>query len=247
MDEHKLADAFRDAVREVPPPSFNEQDVVTASHRASARQRKLVLSGSTFGVALLVGGTLVVTNLLGPGQTPNTASSGELTAEGSVFGVPPQDNSTGGQAGPGTDRAQPKTSSEPSKQGDGSASTGPSIGGTEGCGMADRELAAALAVELPAVAALTPEQAPAELCPQGSRGFALKTPEGTLTVSLGQDSGLSRDGGRADSGPGGAQSYTAITTHGAPLTIHSLPRKPGGKPPFAGELERLAKKLSDKY
>lgn len=249
MDEHKLADAFRDAVREVPPPSFNEQDVVTASQRASARQRRLVLGGSTFGAALLLGGTVLVTSMLGsqPGVATNTAS-GEVTAEGSVLNNGGQSPNTADQFSPGTQRNQPpQTSSDPSKQGGGSASTGPSIGGTEGCGMADRKLAAALAVELPAVAASTPEQAPGDICPQGSRGVALRLPEGTLVVVLTPGDGTMARSGQAFTGPNGSQGYTMPTAKGDPLSIHSIPRKPGAPAPYAGDLERVTKKLSEVF
>ncbi|MCK2236485.1 MULTISPECIES: hypothetical protein [unclassified Crossiella] len=246
MDEHKLADALRDAVREVPPPSFNEQDVVTASHQASARQRKLILSGSTFGAALLLGGTLVVSNLLGPEPTPaNTASSGEATAEGGVLRGPGGDAST---ADPGTSRSNPKTSPDVSKQGETSASAGPSAGGTEGCGMADRKLAAALAVELPAVTSLPLEQPQGELCTApGSRGVALKLPDGVLTVVLGPDGGPMARNGQAFEGPERSRGYTAHTAKGAPLTVSSKPAKGKATPPYAAELERLAKALSEVF
>ncbi|GAA2812226.1 hypothetical protein [Crossiella cryophila] len=252
MDEHKLADALRDAVREVPPPSFNEQDVVIASHRASARQRRLILSGSTFGAALLLGGTLVVTNLLGPEPTAaNTASSGEATAEGGVLRGPGGDASTadpGNSGAPGAGRPTSKSSPDVSKQGETSASAGPSAGGTEGCGMADRKLAAALAAELPAVASRNPEQGPPELCTTpGARAVTLKLPDGELSVVLVPGMGAMSRQGQAFGEPGSTQGYTAITRNGGPLTVQSKPAK--GKPtaPYAADLERLAKALSEVF
>ncbi len=56
MDKQRLGQAFRDAVQELPPASFEHGDVVAASRRATARRRGMFAGGTLLGVAVLVGG-----------------------------------------------------------------------------------------------------------------------------------------------------------------------------------------------
>ncbi|MBP2475774.1 hypothetical protein JOF53_004646 [Crossiella equi] len=251
MDEHKLADAFRDAVREVPPPSFGEQDVVQASHRASARQRRLVLSGSAFGVVLLAGGTLAVSTLFGPSSDPQIASGASTTAqEGTVLGgeaTPFSDQQDEPRSPQGSGSAKPPIPPSTSKQGEVPGGGGPSTAGTEGCGLADRDLAAALAAEIPAARTLTAEQVPAGYCTSGARGAAVSTPEGKLMVVLAPSAGAPLDRDVHTFEQDGLRGVTMNTPKGAPLTVYSLAAKPGKAGPFGDDLARLVKALSDKF
>lgn len=57
MDERKLEELFRDSVRAVPPASFDEGDISTASRRITARRRMTATAGGTaVAAAVLVGG-----------------------------------------------------------------------------------------------------------------------------------------------------------------------------------------------
>lgn len=56
MDEQRLGQAFRDAVEELPPATFEHHDVVAASRRATTRCRSMLAGATLLGVAVLAGG-----------------------------------------------------------------------------------------------------------------------------------------------------------------------------------------------
>lgn len=114
MDEQRLSELFRDAAGEAPPPSFDRDDVVAASRRASARRRSALAGSSLLGVAVLTGGVLLGGQVLQPSQKSEAPGAGDRTLEVTPFAAPP---GTGPGAAPGSEG---------------------------GCGPADAELAAEL-------------------------------------------------------------------------------------------------------
>ncbi|PRY32674.1 hypothetical protein [Umezawaea tangerina] len=169
MDEKKLAELFEDAVRDAPPPSFDAGDVRAASDRATRRHRSAVALGSTMAAVVLFGGVALGTGLF------NGAASDSLTsADAAGSANAPKAATPYGMA---TDTApeQREVPSVNSVPGDtslqGEAASGsvspPADSAPSGCTV-DRELANALAGELPADASTV--SAPAALtCPTGSK------------------------------------------------------------------------------
>lgn len=181
MDERKVAQLFRDAASDAPPPSFDLDDVAAASARAGARHRSAVLAGSALGVAVLVGGAVVGTELLrGGGEEGSTAT---------LAGPESSTKHRMEQNAPGNPRSGPAAddpTNSPKQGGDKSGRVGPRTDGTpRGCNQVDRELAVALAGELPA----TPSPSDADTgnlrCPDGGRsaGFQVRG-DGTVSVLL---------------------------------------------------------------
>lgn len=176
MDERRIAEVFRTAAGDAPPASFDVDSVRSASARATARHRTRVALGSALAAVLVFGGAAVTGGLLSqstPGNTTSAGSAGDVPSNNLPLAVPePQE---------GEERVEPRMSGglppksipdDPSTQGDGtSGTTGrpPTTGGASGCQEVDRELAVALADELPAAEGLQPSHAAAN-CPSGARG-----------------------------------------------------------------------------
>lgn len=195
MDEKKLAELFNEAVRDVPPASFGTGDVRQASYRATARRRSTIVAASVLGIVLLGGGA--ITTIALTGGNANTTASGPASAGSAGPGGSGTMGSNGGDAAPPPQVEQqqipaaPNDRSEGPKQGGSPSGTaGGSAGDTPGgCEKADRELAAALASELPAAAIVTPTPQPVPFgCPPGSRAASYKVVDharsGTLSVVL---------------------------------------------------------------
>jgi len=196
MDEKKLRDVFRDAVPEAPPPSFSLGDVRSESGQQRARHRNLLLGGSALGIAILAGVTV-----LGVALWKSTDAQNATTAAGAPMvdassgnngnrasDVPNEDQSPRAASG-GTEQDKSFPTEPPKQGGTPTGNAGPSGPGStpSGCGQADRELAAALAGELPAAATNSLLNATAA-CPYGSHAFAVQVTDsgrsGLVTVVL---------------------------------------------------------------
>ncbi|MEV0676758.1 hypothetical protein AB0I60_09560 [Actinosynnema sp. NPDC050436] len=187
MDERKIADLFRDAANGAPPASFDVGNVRTASARATARKRTQVALGSVLSVIVALGGVVAYANLVPGGNVSTSAGSAESYTSPNLS---PFDQADPRQAqtpaAPDLSGMPPKSIPEdPSTQGDGtSGTTGrPTTGGASGCQEVDRELAVALADELPAADGLQPSHAAAN-CPTGARGagFLVRDEQGVYGV-----------------------------------------------------------------
>ncbi|MEO6084972.1 MAG: hypothetical protein ABIQ18_17860 [Umezawaea sp.] len=170
MDENKLAELFKDAARDAPPPSFDVASVRAGSHRATVRQRSAIALGSTMAVVLVFGGVALGTGEFGvPNSTGLAASDSAGSGKAAEQPAAPFDQST---LGGSVDRGAPEAQDVPegsSTQGVGpSGNVSPSADGTpSGCGTVDRELANALAGELSVASDLATPAGVA--CPDGSR------------------------------------------------------------------------------
>ncbi|MFC4858887.1 hypothetical protein [Actinophytocola glycyrrhizae] len=248
MDENKLADLLKGAVSETPPATFTITDVARESDRQRARHRNGVLAGSAFGVAVLAGATaLGVALWTGPVSTTG-AMSAESNASGgngnaAPYELPEEDNEV---AAP-TERGRAEDSpSETPKQGgypDGSGGPAGPAGTPSGCEQVDRELAAALAGELPAAARIKVDDAvPVSLsCPTGATGAAYDLPGGRISVVILPDDVMIAtqrpDGVRAD----------APTDDGRQVFVVSEPVSPNGTAPFGSDIQRIATDLGQLY
>lgn len=248
MDENKLADLLKDAVAETPPPTFTVADVARESDRQRARHRNGVLAGSAFGVALLAGATaLGVALWTGPGAATD-AMDAERAASGgngnaAPYELPNEDNKAAAPTERGGAEDFPP---EMPKQGgypDGSGGPAGPAGTPSGCEQVDRELAAALAGELPAAAKVKVDDAiPVSLsCPEGATGAAYDLPGGRISVILMPD-----DVALTTNTTRGAQA-DAPTTDGRQVLLVSEPVSASGTAPFGSDIERIATELGQLY
>jgi hypothetical protein len=234
MDEKQLADKFRDAVGEMPPPSFDTQDVRVASARATARARKRLQSGvgAAIGV-VLIGGVLVLTRPFGGDTASSTGASAGGAAQPNATSPMPMDH-----VGPGpTGKMQPNT---------------PDLGGGAHCGPADQGLAAALGAELPIVTGA--EAMAADVgCPDGSAGVAYQLTDGPnsgklelvlVPASVPNDPST---GVKPAVRVGKGNSVTVVTRTGGALTLASLPMNGSAVGPYAGQVNDIAARLAARY
>ncbi|NIJ14920.1 hypothetical protein FHU38_005328 [Saccharomonospora amisosensis] len=230
MDEGELRQLFREAPGEPPEPTFTAQDVVTASRRTTARRRAAV-AGVAAAVVLVagVGGTVGV--LLGDGSGSETGTLSPALA-------PEQGQPGEGRARPPSIEGFPGVSP---KQGGEAGEDGPRADSTGRCEKVDRELAAALAGELPIGAAEQASTSP--VCPAGSRAAAYRVEEGTVSVVLvapGVAPQLPRQ-------PRGTAIAERDSPQGGTLLVVSIPAQESTVAPFADQLERVAAALAARF
>src|SRR5882757_2554044 len=254
MDEKRLSELLKDAVSDAPPSTFDQSDVTSESERLRIRHRNGVVAGSAFGVALLAGAAaLGVALSTGPGSVESATAAGDGTSFGNGNAAPNEVPDGDVRIAPQTEGGDqedfpPET---PKRGGSSDGNAGPAgPGGTpSGCEQADRELAAALAGELPAAAQLRTEDAfPVSLsCPADSLGAAFRVvddgvPGIVSVVVLGPESGapdwpLAPDTVRAEAqGPMGG---TVLVVSEA--TDSNQPA------PYGNELWTVAQELSEAY
>jgi hypothetical protein len=257
VDDQKLSELFKDAVADVPPPSFDHHDVVYESNRQRTRRRNGIIAGSALGVALLASGTVLGVALWKgsePGGT-SAASAPEVASDrnGSLGrSEVPNEDSAGPRAAPegGAAQGQSDPPGEPKQGGDPGGDAAPTgSGGTpSGCGQADQELAAALAGELLAAASF--ETSPVDIgCPAGARGAAITVTEngrgGVISVVL------TPPGTKVAHPTAGAmeesRTATAYTAEGEQLLLVSEPEQGSTEAPFQLELQRVADDLAARY
>jgi len=235
VDENKLAELFKDAVRDAPPPSFDAGDVRAASHRATVRQRSAIALGSTFAAVLVFGGVALGTGLFGS-QANSTfgvaadAGSGKAAEQPAApYGLGSADASA--ERGGAQSQNVPESSSMQGVEPSGNVSP-PADGTPSGCGTVDRELANALAGELSVV----PDQAsPAGLaCPSGSRSASFDVEGGRVFAVV-------VPGRQALSTPPGAAKTSEVTDGGATLYVVSE------SPAFAAKVDGIAANLRGRF
>jgi hypothetical protein len=244
MDEKKLAELLKDVVAETPPPTFTHADVTRESARQQQRRRNGLLAGSAFGVAVLAGATALSVALWSGGPTPSAVTSAEGgTYDSNETAAPYELPDEDAAAAEPTERGgQENFPPEGSKQGDPSDGNGGPAGSAStprGCEQVDRELAAALAGELPAAANVDAAEAKTAIlpCPTEGRGARFELPEGgQLTVLLLPQGSLEDVDMTA---AGGAQA-SAPTSEGDQVLVVSEPEEPGGSIPYESDLSRFA-------
>lgn len=154
MDERRLAELFRDAAGDAPPASFDEHDVAERARRVTRRRRSMLAGGSGLAVVVLAVGLLL--GPLGFGHTLRSGTHGVASAPASRGGPTPTESGGFGPAleGPAVRGTGNFPNSSPVQGGGEVGRAGPSAGSTRvGCGPTDREVAVALAGELPSVGA----------------------------------------------------------------------------------------------
>ena len=255
MDEQQLAELMTEAVAETPPPTFDQHDVARASERLRVRRRNTIIAGSAASVAVLASASVLAVALLGGTNSANEATSAGDVASSSngnaaPYEVPEEDDAAKAQTERG-DRADENVPSETPKQGGSSSgNAGPAgPGGTpSGCEQADRELAAALAGELPAAASFNRDapQPVALQCPHGSVGAAFPVQvgarSGLVSVVLVQPD-VATPTWRL---PAGAYRARAPTPNGATILVVTEPFA-GSAAPLSENLDAIAAGVAQGY
>lgn len=247
MDEKKLAELLKDAVADTPPPTFTHGDVTAESERQRVRHRNGILAGSAFGVAALAGATaLGVALWIGPGSTRQATSADSAASDGNGTAAPYELPEEGGKAAAPTERGgQGDFPSEAPKQGgssDGNGGTAGPASTPSGCEQVDRELAAALAGELPVSAHVKVADARVASmgCTMNAPGAEFTVPGGSITVLL-----VPADVMVALSGPGAHAD--ASTSDGRHVMVLSVPSESGGSVPYKSDLGRYATNIARLY
>ena len=195
MDEQRLSELFRDAAGEAPPPSFDRDDVVAASRRATARRRSAFAGSSLLGVAVLTGGVLLGGQVLQPSQKSGAPAS-EAPAVGS-------------ELAPGAGDRMLEVTPFAAPPG---ARPGAAPGSAGGCGPADAELT----VELNAAVGPGPGLAFSRPCPPGFRAAGVAVPGGTVYALLGPAALSDADVPGYASAPAGAEVLSVISVPSDP-------------------------------
>jgi hypothetical protein len=254
VDEKKLAELFNDAVRDVPPASFDAGEVRKASRRATIKRRNGIVAGSALALVLLAGGAVTTAALSGELSNTTAASAPALDS------APMQNDGTMGAEGNAQNPAAPAPREESNSTQLDSRSGSPKQGGTppgnagggagstlSGC-KADRELAAALAGELPAAASRIEVAIPFG-CPEGSRAASFAVTDGAnqgtisiVVVPAGVEPGIAPMGGNVY----GYVPTQALAASGASVYIVSQPAS-GSQAPLEDDIARYAAEIGKRY
>lgn len=254
MDEKRLSELLKEAVADTPPATFDHSDVTSESERQRVRHRNGVVAGSAFGVALLAGAAaLGVALWTGPGSVESATAAGDGTSFGNGNAAPNEVPEGDVRIAPQTEGGdQEDFPPETPKQGgssDGNAGPAGPGGTPSGCEQADRELAAALAGELPAAANLRTEDAfPVSLsCPADSLGAAFRVIDdgvpGTVSVVV-IDPGSSPPDWPLESETVRAESVGPM---GGTVVVVSQATDSNQPAPYGNELSVVAQELSEAY
>jgi hypothetical protein len=237
-DESDLRTLFANAPGDPPPPAFDAGDVVAASRRVTARRRR-VIAAACACVVLVLGGVGIIGSAL-------TASpqSGTMMAKGSGGAERTNDLTAEGQPGDGPERHSGTTAPgfptpSPQQGGAENGRNGPRADSTFGCDKVDRELATALAGELPVTVAAAP--VPGHVCSTGIRSAGFPLSGGTVSVAV------VPAGARAPATPPGVARAERPAASGGIVLVISTPEGPGAAPPFAADLGRIAAALAARY
>ncbi|OZM71447.1 hypothetical protein CFN78_20070 [Amycolatopsis antarctica] len=245
MNDRELETMFRGAAGEPPTPTFDASDVAAASRRATVRKRNAVTMACTCAVVVVAGlgvTGVVLENSGGTGDTSTAAQENAPVpdASGSVLAVPGQPGQVPARP-PNADTPQNFPAS-PKQGGEDSGENGPRAG-TSGCDKVDRELATALAGELPVTVEAQPT--PGRFCPEGSRSAGLpvqaQDASGVLTASVYEA------GSALPPRISGAVSDQRPTASGKVVVVFSVPGQGSAAAPFGGEVARIAAALAARY
>lgn len=238
MDDRELETLFRDAPGEPPAPTFDVGDIAARSRRATARKQNMIVLACSFGVLVLAGlGTLGV--VLNSGLPEDTASvaGGAVSDNATKFDAQEQPGDAPGRLpNAGTPEGFPDAS--PKQGGDASGES------TSGCDQVDRELAIALAGELPI--AVTSEAQPGRLCAPGWRSAGFHVEDGSASGTVSATVVPAGSAIQLAEQPRGTAIVERPAASGSTVVVLSIP-DPGSKAPVADTVESIAAKLAARY
>lgn len=236
MDDRELESLFRTAPDDPPAPTFNAEDVASRSRKASARRRSIVAVTSAFGVLVLAGlGTIgVLVNMDLSGEGMGIAGS---TASDTEFGAPEQPEDGSGRL-PNAGTAQDFPPASPKQGGDVQGES------TPGCDQVDRELANALAGELPVT--VTTQAVPGRVCANGWRSAGFHVRDGAASGLVSAAVVPAGTAIQLAEQPEGSAFAEQRTASGATVLVLSVPHA-GGAAPFPDAVESIAAGLAARY
>jgi len=249
MNDRELETMFRSAASEPPEPTFDTSDVVSASRRATARRRSTITMACTCAVVVVAG--LGVTGVvLNQGETASDTSAvagqtSDQTKKGTALAIPGQ---PGQESERPPDEATPQDfPASPKQGGEDTGENGPRAG-TSGCDKVDRELATALAGELPdTVLPDTARAAPTagRVCPTGSRsaGFPIRAGDrsGDLSVAI------VPPGSVTTTGIAGEVTDQRLTASDQVVVVVSVPVQGSTGAPLPEDVARIAAAIAARY
>jgi hypothetical protein len=232
MDDRELETLFTAAPGDPPPATFDTSDVIAASKRAQARRRSAIAVVCSCFVVLLAGaGAFTVVARLSSISPPGGVASAyaPISAQSGVTGQP------GGIPirPPTTGANQGFPSQTPMQGGDESGKDGPRVESASGCDKVDRELATALAGELPGTEATAATAG--TVCPTGARSAGFPFGGGAVSVALVPPGVAVR--------PAGGVHAQAQASSGGTLVVQSLPPAPLTQ----ADVERVAQALASRF
>jgi hypothetical protein len=249
MEEDRLAELLRDAVADTPPATFTHDDITKESARQRVSRRNGLLAGSAIGVAVLAGATALGVALWTGQGSPASVTSAESANSGgngnaAPYELPDEGAADSGQTERGEQENFPPESRKQGRPSDGNGGSSDSASTPSGCEQVDRELAAALAGELPDTAKVKVDDAvpSAWNCPTSGSGAEFTVPGGLISVLLLPDNELA-----AFSADEGLVQAQATTSDGRYVLVISMPSSSGGSAPFASDLSRIATEIAKIY
>jgi hypothetical protein len=236
VDDRELETLFAAAPGDPPPATFDKSDVVAASKRAQARRRSAIAVTCSCLVVLLAGlGAFVAIAKLA--STP--VSGGFAAADAPIYAQ----SGVNGQPGgipirpPTTGDNQGFPTQSPMQGGDETGKNGPRVESASGCDKVDRELATALAGELPGTEA--PGATPGTVCPTGARSAGFPFDGGVVSVALVPPGTTPQ----LPAQPAGTVRAEAKAVSGGTVLLLSIPPSPLTQ----ADVERIAQALAARF
>lgn len=227
MDERELKELFKDAPGEPPPAKFTAADVSAASRRATARARRTVVGAAAL---LVFAGSGVAAGVLAFAPTSEDEAGAPVAASA---GQPSEDQARPLNEGPGR-ASESFPEAAPQQGGAEAGEDGPRAGSTSGC-KGDRELATALADELPVAATATTRELP---CGSGVRAAAFRVEGGTVIAAFDEP------GSPTTAFQWAAGSVVEERSVGGGGRLYVVSRPAEGTAPLQDELPRIADALA---
>lgn len=244
MDDRELERMFQGAAGEPPEPTFGPADIAKASRRATVKRRNAITVACGCAV-VLVAGIGVTGVVLNSGDSSGDASVAAANSPRKSAGAElatPDGQPEDGPARP-PNAATPKDfPASPKQGGEASGENGPRAG-TSGCDKVDRELATALAGELPVT--VSGEAMPGRLCPTDSKsaGFPVRAGDRAGDFSV----AVVEPGSVTVPDIDGAVSEQVPTARGRMIVVLSVPAADSPGAPLVGDVQRIAASLADRY
>lgn len=241
MDERELQTLFKGVPGDPPPATFDTDDVLAGSARATARHRMRLATGGAIAALVLAGGGALGVQLLSEGNQDGGQAASAREDSGQPDGPVVRPYSGGPENGPAST----------SMQGDEGARLDRSkASSTLGCETVDRELAVALAGELPVTPQGDPKGGFLPCARGGNAGYLLTDSDGDrgwVSVSYyrpgePQPRMASKQGPM--SGRGSYDLREARTASGGLIMVLSY-RPEGGEAPLTEDLQRIADRLAE--
>jgi hypothetical protein len=238
MDEPELRSLFSAAPGDAPEPTFSQDDVVRESRRQTVRHRNRITAGVSAAVLVVAGfGAYGVLS----GSTPKsmTAANGDAVSSQSDLG----------SAQPGDGPMRPQVGGEspnfssavPQQGGTTDGRTGRLAEGASGCEQVDRELAIALAGELPGHVSDT-QAVPGGACSTAARSAGFPVAGGEIAAAV-YPKGIPV---ARKFQPAGTVTAQVGTASGGALVLVSVPSA-GAAAPLAGQVEQFAHALAPRF